>query len=91
MVDAEETENWRKDPSLREGVDFRKGDFADERFMASITRRYDAGLAFDVLLHQIDLRHALSLMLSKVKRSFLITNPIIPDRLMPYQNSLVLL
>jgi len=91
MVDAEESENWRRDPSLRKGVDFRRGDFADERFMASLSFRYDLGIAFDVLLHQIDLRHTLSLMLSKVRRSFVITNPVIPDKLMSYRNGLILL
>jgi len=91
MVDAEESENWRADPALREGLDFRKGDFSDERFMESIAPSYDLATAYDVLLHQIDLRHTLSLMLSKTKRFFLISNPVIPDAIMPYRNSLILL
>jgi hypothetical protein len=91
MVDAEESENWKDDPTLREGLDFRKGDFSDERFMKSIAGSFDLALAYDVLLHQIDLRHTLSLMLSKTKRFFLISNPVIPDSVMPWRNSLVLL
>jgi hypothetical protein len=91
MVDAEESENWRADPALREGLDFRKGDFSDEMFMKSIAQTYDLAMAYDVLPHQIDLRHTLSLMLSKTKRFFLISNPVIPDAIMSYRNSLILL
>jgi hypothetical protein len=91
MVDAEESENWRADPALREGLDFRKGDFSSERFMESIAHSYDLAIAYDVLLHQIDLRRTLTLMLSKSKRFFLISNPVIPDAAMLYRNSLILL
>lgn len=91
MVDREESENWKRNSSLRAGIDFRKGDFADMKFMASISSRYDLGIAFDVLLHQVDLRHTLSLMLSKVRKSFVVENPLIPDRRMTYRNSSVLL
>ena len=91
MIDAEESENWRANPALREGLDFRKGDFSDERFMESIGQSYDLAIAYDVLLHQINLRHTLSLMLSRTKRFFLISNPVIPDTIMPYRNSLILL
>ncbi len=91
IVDADESENWRADPALREGLDFRKGDFSNETFMKSIAQSYDLAIAYDVLLHQIDLRHTLSLMLSKTKRFFLISNPVIPDAAMPYRNSLILL
>ena len=91
MIDREESENWKRNPSLREGVDFRKGDFANPKFMKSISDRYDLGIAFDVLLHQINLRQTLSLMLSKVRRFFVVANPMIPDGRMSYRNSLVLL
>jgi len=91
MVDVEESENWNSDPSLREGIDFRKGDFADEGFMKSIAGTYDIALAYDILLHQVNLRQTLSLMLSKSRRFFLVANPVIPDSVMPFRNSLVLL
>jgi len=91
MIDVEESDNWKGDPALREGLDFRRGDFSDERFMKSIAGTFDLALAYDVLPHQIDLRHALSMMLSKTKRFFLISSPVIPDSIMPYRNSLVLL
>jgi hypothetical protein len=91
MVDIEKSENWIRNPSLREGIDFREGDFSDSKFMRSIEFRYDLGIAFDVLLHQINLRETLSLMLSKVRKHFVVTTPVIPDGQMPYRNSLVLL
>jgi hypothetical protein len=91
MIDAEESDNWKKDSALREGLDFRRGDFSDDQFMESIADTFDVALAFDVLLHQIDLRHTLSLMLSKTGRFFLVSNPVIPDSILPYRNSLVLL
>lgn len=91
MIDFEASENWRRDESLRRGIDFRLGDFADERFMDSVGGRHDLALAYDVLLHQIDLRHTLSLMLSKTKRFFLIYNPVLPDESMKYRNTAILL
>jgi hypothetical protein len=91
MIDAEESDNWRADPTLREGLDFRKGDFSDEGFIKSIPQSYDLAMAYDVLVSQIDLRHTLSLMLSKVDRYFLIANPVIQESVMPYRNALVLL
>lgn len=65
MIDRFESENWKADPQLQEGIDFRLGDFSDYRFMNTITRKYDMALAYDVLPHQIDLRRTISLMLSK--------------------------
>lgn len=91
MVDTHESENWNSNPSLRAGIDFRKGDFSDERFMATISNSYDIALAYDVLLHQIDLRHTLALMVSKATKWVLISQPILPDELMPYRNCLILL
>ncbi len=91
MVDKEESENWKKNPALGEGIDFRRGDFSDAQFMAKIGERYELGLAFDILLHQIDTRCTLALMLSKVRRFFLISQPILPDKCVPFKNCLVLL
>ena len=91
MVDKFESENWVRNPSLRTGIDFRKGDFSDEQFMATIREPHDLALAYDVLIHQIDLRHTLSLMLSKTKKFFLVSQPILPEKLMPFRNCLVLL
>jgi hypothetical protein len=91
MVDRIVSENWERNPRLGAGIDFRKGDFSDDRFMATISERYDLALAYDVLPHQIELRHTLSLMLSKTKRFFLISQPILPDELTPFRNCLVLL
>jgi len=91
MVDKFESENWQKNSSLRTGIDFRKGDFSDGKFMATIKETYDLALAYDVLPHQIDLRHTLSLMLSKTNKYFLISHATLPEELMPFRNCLVLL
>jgi len=91
MVDKFESENWLKNPHLRTGIDFRRGDFSDERFMASIKGLYDLGLAYDILPHQIDLRHTLSLILSKTMKFFLISQAILPEKVMPFRNCLILL
>jgi hypothetical protein len=91
MVDTHESENWNRNQSLRTGIDFRKGNFSEEAFMATIGDSYDLALAYDVLLHQIDLRRTLALMLSKTKKFFLFSQPILPDQLMPFLNCMVLL
>lgn len=91
LVDKTESQNWRENPGLRTGIDFRKGDFSNEEFMATIREPYDLALAYDVLPHQIDLRHTLSLMLSKTKKFFLISQAILPEKLMPFRNCLILL
>ncbi|MFQ5871967.1 MAG: hypothetical protein ACE5IB_07400, partial [Candidatus Geothermarchaeales archaeon] len=91
MVDKLESENWRTNPKLREGIDFRLGDFSDDGFMSTIRRKHELALAYDVLPHQIDLRRAISLMLSKTSRFFLVSNAILPDKLMPFRNCLILL
>ncbi len=91
MIDRHESRNWRRNARLRKGIGFRKGDLSDERFMAKITKRYHLALAYDVLPHQIDLRHTLALMLSKTMKFFLISQPILPDEHMPFRNCLILL
>lgn len=91
MVDKFESENWQRNSSLRVGIDFRKGDFSDEKFMTTITQPYDLALAYDILPHQINMRHALFLMLSKTKKYFLISQAILPEELMPFHNCIVLL
>jgi hypothetical protein len=91
MVDSFESKNWKGDPSLRDGIDFRKGDFSDEKFMRTITRSYDLAMAYDIILHQVNFRHTLSLLLSKTRRFFLVANPVLLDSAMPYRNALVLL
>jgi len=91
MVDRIESENWQGNPRLRTGIDFRKGDFSDDKFMATIAEPYDLALAYDILPHQIELRHTVSLMLSKTKKFFLISQPVLPDEIMPFRNCLVLL
>ncbi|MFB0502856.1 MAG: hypothetical protein ACETWE_03395 [Candidatus Bathyarchaeia archaeon] len=45
MVDRIESENWQRNPRLRTGIDFRKGDFSDDKFMATIKEPYDLALA----------------------------------------------
>ncbi|MBS7635516.1 hypothetical protein KEJ34_08585 [Candidatus Bathyarchaeota archaeon] len=81
MIDKFESENWVQNSRLRANIDFRKGDFSDENFMANLKGLYDLALAYDVLLHQRDPIHALSLMLSKAEKFFLISQPILPEKI----------
>lgn len=91
MVDKYASENWLQNPRLRKSINFRKGDFSDEGFMSTLEESYDLALAYDVLPHQIDLIHTLTLMLSKTRKFFLISQPILPEKTMPFHNCLVLL
>ncbi len=91
MIDKFESESWKQNSKLREGIDFRLGDFADASFMKTIKGQYDLALAYDILPHQIELRQTLSLVLSKTRSFFLVCNAVLPDRLMPFRNSLILL
>lgn len=91
MVDKYVSENWVQNPRVRNGIDFRKGDFSDEEFMSTLEASYDLALAYDVLPHQRDLIHTLNLMLSKTSRFFLISQPILPEKTVSFRNSLVLL
>lgn len=91
MIDDFLSENWKNDLKLRRGIDFRKGDFSDEKFMATIKDKYDIGLAYDVILHQIDLRHTISMMLDKVSKFFLVSLPLLPEKMVSFRNSLILL
>ena len=70
MIDSFESRAWKRNPKLREGIEFRRGEFSSDDFMIKIRKHYDLALAYDVLLQQIDLRHTLGLMLSKRKNSF---------------------
>lgn len=90
MIDKFESENWIQNPRLRANIDFRIGDFSDEVFMSSLKESYDLALAYDVLPHQRDPIHTLSLMLSKTKKFFLISQAILPEEIIPH-NSLILL
>ncbi|MEM2913751.1 MAG: class I SAM-dependent methyltransferase [Candidatus Bathyarchaeia archaeon] len=91
MIDKFESENSVQNTRLRANIDFRKGDFSDESFMGGLKNHYDLALAYDVLPHQRDPIHTLSLMLSKAERFFLISQAILPEKIMPFRNCLVLL
>lgn len=91
MIDKFESENWIQNPRLKSNIDFRKGDFSDENFMAELEEPYDLALAYDVLLHQVDPIRTLSLMLSKTKKFFLISQPVLSETIIPFHNCLILL
>lgn len=69
--------------------DFAKGDFSDASFMATIRRKYEIGVVFDILLHQAPLLHTLHLMLSKVESRFVVVQPMLEEQSSP--NALVYL
>ncbi|MEM2931014.1 MAG: class I SAM-dependent methyltransferase [Thermoproteota archaeon] len=49
MVDKYVSENGMRNPRVRNGIDFRKGDFSDEEFVSTLEEPYDLALAYDVL------------------------------------------
>ena len=89
VLDTLETPGWLDHRQALPMLDFRKGDFADPFFMATVRERFEISVAFDVLLHQPPLLAALHLMLEKTERAICIVQPMLKERDVP--NSLVYL
>ncbi len=89
LVDSLETPAWQRERLLRPAVDFRKGDFSDPRFMASVEGGFEVGVAFDILLHQPGLLGTLTLLLEKVTGRFCVVQPMLEEQ--SHRGSLVYL
>ena len=89
LIDLFETPEWQRSRIERPQLDFYKGDFANPGFMRSFDRRFEVGIAYEVLLHQAPLLHTLHLMLEKVTDKFCIVQPMLKEQGAP--NSLVYL
>jgi hypothetical protein len=83
LIDTHETAAFLELRLEKRQLDFYKGDFADAFFMASVRETYEIGVAYDVLLHQASLLHALHLMLEKVTGRFLIVQPMLEEQERP--------
>lgn len=89
LIDTLETVQWQKNRINHPELDFYKGDFSNPLFMRSFDRKFDIGVAFDILLHQAPLLSTLHLMLEKVQDHFCIVQPMLREQSLP--NTLVYL
>jgi hypothetical protein len=89
LVDSLETPAWQRERLQRPAIDFRKGDFSDPRFMASVEDGFGLGVAFDILLHQPALLGTLTMLLEKVSGRFCVVQPMLEEQ--AEQGSLVYL
>jgi hypothetical protein len=89
LIDSLETEAWTRARASYPQLDFYKGDFSNASFMASISESFEVGVAFDILLHQAPLLHALHLMLERVSSRFCFAQPMLAEQETP--NALIYL
>ena len=89
LIDVAESDAWLETRRAHPSLNQYKGDFSDPLFMTSIRETYEVGVAYDVLLHQATLLHALHLMLEKVGERVCIVQPMLVEQEHP--NTLVFL
>jgi hypothetical protein len=89
LLDSLETPAWQQARIEHPEIDFRKGDFSDPLFMASVRNTYEVGVLFDIMLHQPGLLATLTDMLAKVEKKLCIVQPMLEEQAAP--NSLVYL
>lgn len=89
LIDMFETAKWQQSRIERPQLDFYKGDFSNPSFMRSFDRKFNVGVAYEVLLHQAPLLHTLHLMLEKVTHKLCIVQPMLKEQSSP--NALVYL
>jgi hypothetical protein len=83
LVDSLETPAWQQERIAQPKIDFRKGDFSDPLFMASVREKFDLGVVFDILLHQPAMLGTLTLMLQMVERRFCVVQPMLEEQADP--------
>jgi hypothetical protein len=83
LIDSLETAAWQQGRIEEPKVDFRKGDFSDPLFMASIRERFDLGVVYDILLHQPAMLGTLTLMLGLVEKRFCVVQPMLEEQAHP--------
>lgn len=80
LLDSLETPGWQQARIENPQIDFRKGDFSDPLFMASVRHRYEIGVLFDILLHQPGMLGTLALMLRHVEKRLCIVQPMLDEQ-----------
>lgn len=83
LVDSLETAAWQQARLENPQIDFRKGDFSDPLFMASLDRSYELCVLFDIMLHQPAMLGTLALMLSKTTKRLCIVQPMLEEQARP--------
>lgn len=89
LVDSLETAGWQRARLENPAIDFRKGDFSDPLFMASLSGTYEVGVLFDIMLHQPAMLGTLSSVLSMVGERLCLVQPMLEEQ--AYPGSLVYL
>ncbi len=79
LVDSFETPGFVEARLANPTLNFYKGDFSDAMFMESVRERYEAGVLYDILLHQPTLLHSLHLMLSKISGRICFVQPMLRE------------
>lgn len=83
LIDTLETPAWQEERLKQPKIDFRKGDFSDPLFMHSIGKKFQAGVVFDILLHQPTMLGTLTLMLELVESRFCVVQPMLEEQSNP--------
>jgi hypothetical protein len=83
LLDSLETPGWQQARIEHPAIDFRKGDFSDPLFMATVRNSYEVGVLFDIMLHQPGLLGTLTAMLSKVEKRLCIVQPMLEEQARP--------
>jgi hypothetical protein len=80
LLDSLETPGWQSARLEHPSIDFRKGDFSDPLFMASVRGTYQVGVLFDIMLHQPGMLGTLTMMLSHVDKHLCIVQPMLDEQ-----------
>lgn len=83
LVDSLETPEWQQTRLRHPQIDFRKGDFSNPLFMASLNGRFEIGVLFDILLHQPAMLGTLTSMLRMVEKRLCIVQPMLEEQTHP--------
>lgn len=83
LIDSLETPAWQGARIAKPSIDFRKGDFSDPIFMASIQAHFGLGVAFDILLHQPPLLGTLAGLVELVDGKFCVVQPMLEEQANP--------
>jgi hypothetical protein len=83
LLDSLETPAWQQTRVEHPGIDFRKGDFSDPLFMASVREAFEVGVLFDILLHQPALLGTLTTMLAHVEKHLCFVQPMLEEQAQP--------
>ena len=83
LLDSLETPGWQRARLEHPSIDFRKGDFSDPFFMASVRGTFQVGVLFDIMLHQPGMLGTLTMMLSHVDKHLCIVQPMLEEQEQP--------